>query len=64
MIELTLPDISCGHCVKVVTEAVKRIDPQARVEVELLAKQVRIDSSADPQVLRQALADEGYPAAG
>lgn len=62
MIELTLPDISCGHCVKVVTEAVKRVDPQARVEVELGAKRVRIDSGADPQALKDALAEEGYPA--
>ena len=62
MIELTLPDISCGHCVKVVTDAVKRVDPQARVDVELLTRKVRIDSRADPQALRRALADEGYPA--
>ena len=29
MIELTLPDMTCGHCVKTVTETVKRIDPKA-----------------------------------
>ena len=29
MLELTLPTMTCGHCVRVVTQAVQQADPQA-----------------------------------
>ena len=61
-IELTLRNMSCGHCVKTVTETVKQIDPAADVKVDLQTKQVRIESSADAEDFKQALAEEGYPA--
>ena len=35
MIELTLPTMTCGHCVKTVTQTVQRLDAQAKVEIEL-----------------------------
>lgn len=63
MLELTLPTMTCGHCVQTVTRTVQALDPQARVEVDLPAHRVRIESSQPPEVLRHALAEEGYPAA-
>ena len=33
MIELTLPDMSCGHCVATVQKTLLQLDPQARVQV-------------------------------
>ena len=35
-----VPGMSCGHCVRSVTEAVQGIDPSARVAVDLQAKTV------------------------
>jgi copper chaperone len=61
MIELVVPALSCGHCVRTVTEAVQRIDPLARVDVDLESRRVRIESSAPPDRLEAALAAEGYP---
>lgn len=63
MIELNLPSMSCGHCVRAVTEAVKRVDGTARVEVDLDTKQVRIESSEPRERFAAALVDEGYPPA-
>ena len=63
MIELFLNDRTCGHCVKTVTRTVQQVDPEARVEIDLATHRVQIDSSRDAQAFRQALADEGYPAA-
>lgn len=63
MIELTVNAMTCGHCEKVVRQTVQRLDPQARVEVDLATKKVRIDSTHDPRPIREALAEEGYPAA-
>jgi copper chaperone len=63
MIELTLPTMTCGHCVKTVTRAVQQLDPAATIEIDLPSHRVRIDSDRDAQSLRAALAEEGYEAA-
>lgn len=63
MLEFILPDLSCGHCVKVVTQAVHTVDPQAQVAVQLDARRVRIDSLQPAARFRHALAEAGYPAA-
>ena len=61
-IELTIKDMSCGHCVKTVTQTVRQVDPRAEVKVDLATKRVEIESSADAEAFKQALAEEGYPA--
>ncbi len=63
-IELTLPAMTCGHCVKTVTAAVQRLDPQGQVSTDLPTHQVRIDTTAPREGVIQALTDAGYaPAA-
>ncbi len=62
MLELTLPDMTCAHCVATVQRTVAALDAQAQVVVDLPAHRVRIDTTADPDAVRQALAEEGYPA--
>lgn len=56
----TLPQMSCGHCVKAVTEAAREVDPQARVEVDLAAKQARIESPQPREKFVEALVEAGY----
>jgi copper chaperone len=56
--------MSCGHCVKAVTEAVKEVDPQARVNVDLASKKVSVESQAAREKLVGALAEAGYAPAG
>jgi copper chaperone len=63
MIEFTLPDMTCGHCVQTVKRTVQQIDAAARVEVDLPAHRVRVESTHDRAEFARALADEGYPAA-
>ena len=60
MIELTLPTMTCGHCVKTVTRTVQQIDPAARVEADLALHRVRIESALGPQAFDAALTEEGY----
>ena len=60
MIELNLPTMTCGHCVKTVTETVQRVDAAARVEIDLAAQRLRIDSTHAPGEFAAALAEEGY----
>jgi copper chaperone len=63
-IELKLPTMTCGHCVRTVSQTVQRVDAAAKVDVDLPAKIVRIDSSHARQEFERALSEEGYtPAA-
>ncbi len=64
MIEMTLPDMSCGHCASTVTQTCKLVDPAAKVEVDLPSKKVRIESAEERSGFAEALADAGYPPAG
>lgn len=62
-LELTLPDMTCGHCVKSVTATVQKLDPTATVQTDLATHQVRIDTTLAADAVKAALAEEGYPAA-
>ncbi len=60
MIELTLPTMTCGHCVRTVTATVQKVDAQATLQVDLPTHQVRIDSQQPAQAFVAALTEEGY----
>jgi len=62
MIELTLPTMTCGHCVRTVTETVQRLDAGATVDIDLAQHRVRIESKHAAQEFKAALAEEGYAA--
>ena len=62
MLELTLPTMTCGHCVATVTRTVQQLDAKATVDIDLPTHRVRIESTQPAQVLIAALADEGYAA--
>lgn len=63
MLEFNLPDMSCGHCASTVTQTCKLVDPAAKVEVDLNARKVTVQSSEDRQDFAEALAEAGYPPA-
>ncbi len=55
--------MTCGHCERAVTQAVKHIDPQAEVTIDRSSGKVEVQSNADHAALAQAIADEGYTVA-
>jgi copper chaperone len=61
MIEFNVEAMSCGHCVSVVTKAVKSVDPQAKVEVDLPTHKVRVETTEDRETVAAALSEAGYP---
>ncbi len=63
MIDLTLSTMTCGHCVKTVTATVQRVDPGARLQIDLATHRVQIETQAEEKAVREALAEEGYAAA-
>jgi copper chaperone len=60
MISFQVKGMTCGHCVKAVTEAVRSVDPAATVAVTLAQSRVDIDSVAEVARLRAAIVEAGY----
>lgn len=52
--------MSCGHCVKAVTQAISAVDAKARVTVELSTGEVQVQSEQPRERLAQAIEQEGY----
>ncbi|MHA4965611.1 heavy-metal-associated domain-containing protein [Pseudomonas extremorientalis] len=54
--------MTCGHCVRAVTQAVQNQDPAANVKVDLAAKEVGVESRLSAEQVIEAINDEGYSA--
>jgi len=55
--------MTCGHCERAVTQAVKTVDPQAAVKVDLARGKVEVQTSRPREAIAKAIADEGYAVA-
>lgn len=56
----TVDGMSCGHCVKAITQAIRALDPQAQVRVDLDERRVEVESDQSRVALADAIRDEGY----
>ena len=61
MYELQVENMSCNHCVGAVTKAVKAVDAQAIVQIDLPTKKVAIESGGALEQIKAAIIDAGYP---
>lgn len=61
MQEFIIPSMSCGGCEGRIAQALKQLDAQARIEVDIPARTVRIDSTEDRAAVAEALTEAGYP---
>ncbi|WP_207284784.1 heavy-metal-associated domain-containing protein [Pseudomonas sp. FW300-N2A2] len=52
--------MSCGHCVKTITQALQAKDPAASVRVDLAAKEVGVESALTADQVIAAISEEGY----
>ncbi|AHZ69866.1 MULTISPECIES: cation transporter [Pseudomonas] len=54
--------MSCGHCVKAITQALQAKDPAASVRVDLAAGEVGVESALTTEQVIAAITEEGYDA--
>ncbi len=59
----TVTGMTCGHCEKAVTRALKQIDPQAEVKIDRPQNRVEVVSNQPRAALAQAITEEGYAVA-
>ncbi len=55
--------MTCGHCEKAVTRAIKQLDPQAEVKIDRSSDKVEVQSRQPREALTRAIAEEGYTVA-
>lgn len=55
--------MTCGHCEKTVTKALKEVDPQAVVTIDRSQNKVEVQSDQAREALAKAIAEEGYSVA-
>lgn len=61
MISFHVNDMTCGHCVRAITQALRDVDAATRVGVDLAAHRVDIDpGSAGADALGAAIREAGY----
>jgi copper chaperone len=55
--------MTCGHCERAVVHAVRQVDTDAIVKVDLATGQVAVESDQPREVLAAAIQEEGYKVA-
>jgi copper chaperone len=60
MYELQVEGMSCGGCVRSVTKSVQAVDGNAKVDVDLESKKVRVETQASLDAVKSAISDAGY----
>lgn len=61
MIAFEVQDMTCGHCVRTITQAVQALDPQAQVQIDLATHRVAIEAArADAAALQEAIREAGF----
>ncbi|EPJ93706.1 MULTISPECIES: heavy-metal-associated domain-containing protein [Pseudomonas] len=54
--------MTCGGCVGAVTRAVQAVDKDAKVEVDLASKTVKVDSKVAPLQIIDVITNAGFEA--
>lgn len=56
----TVTGMTCGHCEKAVTQAIRTLDPQAQVTIDRTQNRVDVESSQPREALAAVITEEGY----
>ena len=59
-ITLQVEGMSCGHCIRAVTNAITALDQGAKVDVDLAAKRVVAQTSLSRTAVVRAVEEEGF----
>ena len=61
MYRLHVPKMRCGGCVATITDAIRALDPAARIEADIAARTVSIQSEKSQEEIVMAMTEAGYP---
>lgn len=64
MYELKVDGMTCGGCAASVKRALQLLDSNARVDVDLPSKTVKVETTAQLDAVKTAVEDAGYEVLG
>ena len=62
MLVFNVENMTCGHCVKAITQVITAADANAQVKADVEMKEVAIESTLEVNQIIALLEDEGYSA--
>ncbi len=62
-LQLKVPSIVCEGCAETITQALKNLDPETKVEVELSTKTVTVEGKPSENSMKQAITKTGHTVA-
>lgn len=62
MIYFHIPDMTCGGCARSISAAIRALDAEARVETDIPARRIGVDSRESRSALAAAIREAGYEA--
>ncbi len=63
-LKLKVPNIACEGCAETIAESIHTMEPDAKVEVDVKAKTVTVESKASEESIKQAIVAAGYEIEG
>ena len=60
MLSLHIPNMNCGGCARGVTAAIWSVDAEAKVEPDLPARPIAVETKLPEATVREALAEAGF----
>lgn len=56
----TVQGMTCGHCERAVTTAIKLVDPEAQVTIDRTQNRVEVTTTQAREAVAAAIREEGY----
>jgi copper chaperone len=63
-LKLNVPNIACEDCAAKITNSIHVMEPDAKVDVDVNAKTVSIESAASEESIKQIIVAAGYQIEG
>jgi copper chaperone len=58
--EFKVADMSCGGCASAISKAIAKLDPAAKVHIDVAAKTVKVDSSLNQGQIAHAIEQANF----
>lgn len=62
MTKFAVPEMSCTQAMSSIEDALTQVDPEARIEGDVSARTLRIETKASPALILSVLSQIGYAA--
>ncbi|WP_017314333.1 heavy-metal-associated domain-containing protein [Mastigocladopsis repens] len=59
-LKMNVPNIACEDCAATISESIHVMEPDAKVDVDVKAKTVTVESAASEESIKQAIVAAGY----